>query len=284
MLNISKIPTNRVLALLSLVFMASFNPIISKPAIGKDKYYVFFDLGDVLLESDHLKAFMDNKGTFIKYLFKHGVPSSHYLKRRMFELMDYQTKLPRGTAVNDNMPMPQIMCDWLKGKVSSQELVDIVTNIQVNDPFFKSKKEAQVLISMVKQMLPENLVNIHRTTKLLKTFQACCKHDANRVCILSNWDSSSLQLLKAKFPEIFSQINDKQIIFSGELGCNKPDPIIYALAANQVGVHPCHCILIDDQAINVQAARKCGWKGIVHTDKNETAEILDEFYGFACNI
>lgn len=284
MLNISKSLILRLLALLSIGLLASFNPLSSNLNLAKHDYYLFFDLGDVLLTTNGANFFGNNKANFFKYLFKHGLPSRTSLRKRLFELMDYTTKLPRGTATNENEKLPGIMCAWLEGKISGEDFVATVTNIEVTDKFFKSKTEAQILINMVRLMLPKNLVNTHETTATLKLFHECCKHDANRVCILSNWDKSSIPLLKSKFPEIFAKISDHQIIFSGELGCKKPDADIYRLAASKMGVNPCRCILIDDQVANVAAARSCGWRGIVHCDKNETAEILNNFYGFPCKI
>lgn len=282
MLNSRKLATGRLFALIALALLTSFNPLSSSLNVAKRGYYVFFDLGDVLLATNGSKFFGSNKGNFFKYLFKHGLPSRTSLRKRLFELMDYTTKLPRGTATNENEMLPGIMCAWLEGKISSEDFVATVTNIKTTDKFFKSETEGRILINMVRLMLPQSLVNTHETTSTLKLFQTCCKHDASRVCILSNWDKSSIPLLKAKFPEIFAKIKDHQIIFSGELGCKKPDADIYRLAASKIGANPCRCVLVDDQAVNVAAARSCGWRGIVHCDKNETAEILNNFYGFPC--
>jgi hypothetical protein len=284
MLNKSKLATGRLFVIASLLLLTSFNPLSSSQNVAKNSYYVFFDLGDVLLTTNGSNFFWDNFGSFLAYPFKHGVGSLKraLLKKRLFELMDHQSNLPRGTATNDNELLPGIMCEWMEGKISSEEFVATVTNIAPSDPFFKSKTEAAILLNMVRLMLPKQLVETHETTKMLKIFQACCKQDASRVCILSNWDKSSIPLLKAKFPQIFAKIKNNQIIFSGELGCKKPDADIYRLAASKIGVNPCRCVLVDDQAVNVAAARSCGWKGIVHCDKDETAEILNDFYGFSC--
>eukprot|EP01025_Chloroclados_australasicus_P068302 TRINITY_DN947_c0_g3_i3.p6 TRINITY_DN947_c0_g3~~TRINITY_DN947_c0_g3_i3.p6 ORF type:complete len:102 (-),score=15.52 TRINITY_DN947_c0_g3_i3:243-548(-) len=43
----------------------------------------------------------------------------------------------------------------------------------------------------------------------------------------------------------------------------KPDPIIYQLAAQQLGVDPSECIVIEDSAIGLQAAIGAGMRCIV---------------------
>lgn len=286
MFNLSKMASKRVFVLLSLVFLSSFNPISSIFNKNEDEYVIFFDLGDVLLETNKGKAFFLSPGVFIKNVLKHGVPSGIKITQRLFELIDHQTKLPRGTstATCENIAMPQMMCEWLTGEISSEDFVESITNISPKDPFFKSVAEGELLINAAKLMLPAQLVKINRPTKLLKVFQRCCEHDASRVCILSNWDKSSLDLLKQQFPEIFTKISADQILFSSELGYKKPDAAIFMHAANKVGAKLHRCVLIDDQITNVAGARRCGWKAILHTNTNLTAKLLTDFYGFPCGL
>jgi len=285
MIRLSKGATKRLFVLTSLLFLSSFNPISSVFEDVKTGYVLFFDLGDVLLETNKKTAFWLTPGIFLKNALKHGIPSGASITKRLFELIDHQTgNAPRGsaTATCDNIAVPKIMCDWLEGAISSEEFIEIVTNISPNDPFFKSFAEGELLINTAKLMLPNQLVKIHRTSKLLKIFHRCCAHDANRVCILSNWDRSSIELLKKKFPEIFAKIDDSQILFSGELGCKKPDAAIFMHAANKTGTKLHRCVLVDDQITNIAGARRCGWKAVLHTNTNLTAQILTDFYGFPC--
>ncbi len=284
MIKLFKQATRGLFALTLLAFLTSFNPIISKTSSAKQDYYVFFDLGEVLLTPNRAKAFFQAPGVFLSSIVKHGIPTSVSITTRMFELMDHITGLPRGsaTATCDNIAVPGLMCEWMCGNISSEDFVNTVTNISPKDKFFKSKAEGKLIINAIKLMLPDNLVKTHKTTSTLKVFKKCCKHDASRVCILSNWDKSSVELLKKQFPEIFAKLKDNQIIFSCDLGCKKPDAQIYNLAAKKLGVSPHRCILVDDQAPNIIGARSCGWKGIVHNDAQETAELLHDLYGFEC--
>jgi HAD superfamily hydrolase (TIGR01549 family) len=286
MKNISKRAQKGLFALFITSFLTSFNPISSHNTSLKQDYCVFFDLGDVLLETNKAKAFFKSPGVYIKNVFKHGIPNSVSVTSRLFEMMDHVTKLPRSTATAtcDNLAMPQIMADWLCGFISSKDFVDIITNISPNDPFFKSKAEGELLLNAARLMLPKQLVKINKTTKTLNVFLQCCKHDASRVCILSNWDKSSIQILKKQFPEIFSKIKDEQILFSGDLGCKKPDAAIYYLAAKKMGLASHRCILVDDQVTNILGASRCGWKTILHNDANSTAELLHDLYGFNINV
>lgn len=54
-------------------------------------------------------------------------------------------------------------------------------------------------------------------------------------------------------------------IYSHEEGVRKPDPRIYAIAAERLGVHPGEIIFLDDLTENIDAARAFGMQGILFT-------------------
>lgn len=49
-------------------------------------------------------------------------------------------------------------------------------------------------------------------------------------------------------------------VFSSRVHLGKPDPALFALAAQRYGSLPADCLLIDDNAANFDAARACGWQ------------------------
>lgn len=50
------------------------------------------------------------------------------------------------------------------------------------------------------------------------------------------------------------------IAVSGKEGLVKPDPAIFALAADRLGHDPTAMLFVDDNADNVASARACGWQ------------------------
>ncbi|KAH7549778.1 hypothetical protein JRO89_XS13G0081200 [Xanthoceras sorbifolium] len=65
---------------------------------------------------------------------------------------------------------------------------------------------------------------------------------------------------------------DKIKIFAGDVvPRKKPDPAIYVLAANTLGVDPSSCVVVEDSAIGLAAAKAAGMKCIV-TKSGYTAE------------
>jgi putative hydrolase of the HAD superfamily len=57
-----------------------------------------------------------------------------------------------------------------------------------------------------------------------------------------------------------------ETILSYEVGMAKPDPRIYALATEKLGVEPEECVFIDDQERYCTAATEVGMQAIAYTD------------------
>lgn len=94
-----------------------------------------------------------------------------------------------------------------------------------------------------------------------------------RTGLLSNsWGSGGYP--RERFAELF----DVQVI-SGEVGLRKPDPAIYALAAERLGVPAGGCVFVDDLEVNVHAAEAAGMHGVLHRSADETIAELAEALG-----
>ena len=63
------------------------------------------------------------------------------------------------------------------------------------------------------------------------------------------------------------------VVFSGDLGLAKPDPLIYAVAAARAGVAPARITFLDDKPANVEAARRAGWRAFLWRGPSSDAEV-----------
>lgn len=69
------------------------------------------------------------------------------------------------------------------------------------------------------------------------------------------------------------------IVLSGEVGIRKPDPRIFAEAAQRIDVAPELCIFVDDHEPNLDGARSLGMTAIHHRDPVVTREAIRAFLG-----
>jgi epoxide hydrolase-like predicted phosphatase len=69
------------------------------------------------------------------------------------------------------------------------------------------------------------------------------------------------------------------VVISGEVGLRKPDPAIYALAAERMDLPPEQIVFVDDLRPNVRAAVAAGMVGVQHVDVRTTVDELEILLG-----
>ena len=79
-----------------------------------------------------------------------------------------------------------------------------------------------------------------------------------RTAVLSNADRTLTQRLA----DIGIHGLFDAVVCSADVGIAKPEPRIYALAAEAIGLPPAECVFIDDLEANVEAARAAGMLGV----------------------
>ena len=96
--------------------------------------------------------------------------------------------------------------------------------------------------------------------------------DTTTVALLSNGttrlrrDLHVLDLLD-EFDEVFN---------TAELGIAKPDPDVFLLVCETLGVDPADALFVDDLPENVEGARTAGLRAHVHVERTSTARFLAE--------
>jgi len=72
-------------------------------------------------------------------------------------------------------------------------------------------------------------------------------------------------------------------VISGEVGMHKPEPEIYLLAVERLGVEPAAAVFVDDLRENCAGAEAVGMTALLHRDPDETVPKLEELFGIALN-
>ncbi|MGI8524219.1 MAG: HAD-IA family hydrolase [Nocardioides sp.] len=81
-----------------------------------------------------------------------------------------------------------------------------------------------------------------------------------RAGILSNSGSGARE---AERHYGFEDVTD-DLVYSHEVGLAKPDPAVYALSAERLGVEPDEIVFLDDSERCVEGARAAGWHAVRH--------------------
>lgn len=136
-----------------------------------------------------------------------------------------------------------------RGRISEAELVPrIVARSGLSTP----------QVAAVVHAVPRELQPLHDTLAMVRRVQAA----GHPVYFLSNMPLSYSAYLEQTYPW-FAEFDDG--VFSARVHHIKPEPAIYALAAERFGHAPADMVFFDDVAGNVAAARACGWNALVFT-------------------
>lgn len=67
-----------------------------------------------------------------------------------------------------------------------------------------------------------------------------------------------------------------EVVISGKVGLRKPQPEIYRLVLEGIGVRPEHAVFVDDAEPNLAGARAVGLRTVLHSDPAATRASLAE--------
>src|SRR5215207_1735985 len=71
------------------------------------------------------------------------------------------------------------------------------------------------------------------------------------------------------------------VIISGEGGLHKPEPAIYRLSCERLGVEPADCVFVDDLRENCAGAEAVGMTAVLHRGAAGTLPRLEELLGLS---
>jgi putative hydrolase of the HAD superfamily len=113
-----------------------------------------------------------------------------------------------------------------------------------------------------------------------------CKEKLKIGCITNNMRQGSEKLLDAAAEKRRAAVKEvmalfDMVIYSSEAGIRKPDPRIYRMACEALGVAPAYCVFLDDIGINLKPAREMGITTIKVVDPKTALDELEKIIGFS---
>ena len=79
---------------------------------------------------------------------------------------------------------------------------------------------------------------------------------------------------RSTFPELFDGV-----VISGDEGMHKPQPEIYELGCERVGLVPAECVFVDDLRENCEGAEAVGMTAVLHRGAERTLPQLEDLLG-----
>ena len=101
-------------------------------------------------------------------------------------------------------------------------------------------------------------------------------------CLTNNFAGGGLMADQGRAEEVDAvQAHFHHIIESSKVGLRKPDPRVYELACNTMGVTPAEVVFLDDLGINLKPAAALGMTTIKVVDPAVALDALERAVGFS---
>jgi putative hydrolase of the HAD superfamily len=107
-------------------------------------------------------------------------------------------------------------------------------------------------------------------------------HDRLKTALLTNNFVAANPARDADQPNLIAQVLDHfdVIVESSRVGLRKPDPAIYRLVCDELGVEPTEAVFLDDLGVNLKPARAMGMTTIKVGDPDAAIAELEAVVGF----
>lgn len=245
---------------------------------------ILCDLGGVLINTDKVTVFRSlGLLRLCKYLLQNPriTTLGSHLRTRLFAFLKtiQESSTISVTSYDETgQELPPCMCDWLAGKIPSEQLlIQIAAKAEQDKTFFKNSLEKDIILAIIKIMFePDQFIKSRKLNKAALNYLKACKKAGHSLYILSNWDAHSFDILQERFPELKDLFDGA--VTSGQVGTIKPDKAIYQTVLSKYQLNPDDTLFLDDRPENVQAAQELGINTILCTpDKTSTFDtIYDE--------
>jgi putative hydrolase of the HAD superfamily len=92
--------------------------------------------------------------------------------------------------------------------------------------------------------------------------------------LISNSWGAGLSYDMSLLDELF-----EAVVISGDVGMHKPEPAIYMLGAERLGLRTEDCVFVDDLRENCQGAEEVGMTAVLHRGADRTVPELERLFG-----
>jgi putative hydrolase of the HAD superfamily len=123
-------------------------------------------------------------------------------------------------------------------------------------------------------LLARMLSGIHFDVRMVEAIHAARGHGVRTALLSNSWGVET-------YPRDLLDDLFEDVVISGEVGMRKPDPEVFRLAADRLGLPPPRCVFVDDVRGNVEAAEAVGMRGLVHERAEETIPELERLFGLS---
>jgi epoxide hydrolase-like predicted phosphatase len=160
---------------------------------------------------------------------------------------------------------------FMKDPMARELLADLETG-RLTEEEFESKFAAVLEIERSDGLIDRLFAGMRPDETMLDAVRAAKRAGVRTGLISNSWGHGRYD--RTLFPELFDGV-----VISGDEGIHKPEPAIYELGAERVGLPAADCVFVDDLRENCDGAEAVGMTAVLHRGADTTLPRLEELLG-----
>ena len=167
---------------------------------------------------------------------------------------------------------PDTVRDRFMTDPEARELLGNLETGRIDEAEFEPRFAALLGVASAEGLIDRLFAGMLPEEAMLAAVRAARRAGVRTGLVSNSWGQERYD--RASFPELFDAV-----VISGEVGMRKPEPEIYALAAERLGLEPERIVFVDDLPGNLKPAAAIGMATVLHRDAETTVPRLEGLLG-----
>lgn len=238
---------------------------------------IIFDIHGVVYEEDSVAfAKKVGLGAISSYTISHWKNPVNTCLDVLEHMSKDNRHAPQMKFTFKDRQMPHCIVEWQCGRKKycevSAELDSYWKQLQAQK-YFRSNKEKEITEAVIRVALdPKGFTDIAKpnqaTLKLIKEL----KNQGYKLYLAGNMPKEPYDIMLKHHPEIKKLFDEIHV--SSHVGFTKPNSKMFAHIAQLHQINPTACLVIDDEKVNIEAAKEIGMQTILFSNAKQAEKIL----------
>ena len=167
---------------------------------------------------------------------------------------------------------PDLVAHHFRSNPEARQLLFDLEVGRITEQDFEPRFAAVIGVAEPAGLIDRLFAGMHADHAMVNAVRAAKDAGVRTGLISNSWGKGRYD--RAQFPLLFDGV-----VISGEVGLRKPEPRIYELGAEAIGLPPAECVFVDDLAGNLKPARELGMATVHHTGAEDTVPQLERLLG-----
>lgn len=169
---------------------------------------------------------------------------------------------------------PEAVRERFRGDPSARDLLERLETGRLSEEDFEPRFAELLEVADHAGLIDRLFAGMRPDEAMLDAVRTAKRAGVRTGLISNSWGHGRYD--RSAFPELFDGV-----VISGEVGVRKPNPRIYSMGAESIGLPPAECVFVDDLPGNLKPAAELGMATVHHRDADRTLPELERLLGVA---